>query len=52
MKLGPVTKVDKRNKTMSKKLDVDVIIVFRIFDNRSTPDAGFGIQSLQQLRFQ
>ena len=39
MKLGPVTKLDKRNKTMSKKFDVDVmsgnfdfIVIFQIFD--------------------
>ena len=25
MKLGPATKLDKRNKTMSKKFDVDVM---------------------------
>ena len=38
MKLGPVTKPDKRNKAMSKKFDVevmsenyDVILIFRIF---------------------
>ena len=38
MKLGPVTKLDKRNKTTSKKFDVDVmsencdvIVIFRIF---------------------
>ena len=38
MKLGPVTKLDKRNKTTSKKIDVnvmsencDVIVIRRIF---------------------
>ena len=38
MKLGPVTKLDKRNKTTSKKFDdnfmsenCDVIVIFRIF---------------------
>ena len=38
MKLGPVTKLDKRNKATSKKVDVDVmsehfdlIVIFRIF---------------------
>ena len=38
MKLGPVTKLDKRNKKMSKKFDVevmsancDVIVIFGIF---------------------
>ena len=39
MKLGPVTKLDKRNKTTPKNFDVDVIsencdviVTFRIFD--------------------
>ena len=39
MKRGPVTKLDKRNKTTSKRFDVqvmsgncDVIFIFRIFD--------------------
>ena len=38
MKLGPVTKLDKRNKTTSKKFDdgvmsenCDVIVIFQIF---------------------
>ena len=38
MKLGPVTKIDKRNKTTSKNFDddvmsrnCDVIVIFRIF---------------------
>ena len=38
MKLGPVTKIEKRNKTTSKRFDddvmsgnCDVIVVFRIF---------------------
>ena len=38
MKLGPVTKLDKKNKTTSKKFDADVmpencdvIVIFRIF---------------------
>ena len=38
MKLGPVAKLDKRNKTTSKKFDVEVmsescyvIVIFRIF---------------------
>ena len=38
MKLGPVTKIDKRNKTTSKKFDddvmsenCDVIVIFQIF---------------------
>ena len=40
MKLGPVTKIDKRNKTTSKKIDIDVmskkcdaIDIFRILAN-------------------
>ena len=40
MKLGPVTKLDKRNKTTSKKIDIDamsencdVIAIFRILVN-------------------
>ena len=40
MKLGPVTKLDKRNKTMLKKFDdsvmfknCDVIVNFPIFDH-------------------
>ena len=50
MKLGPVTKFDKRNKTMSKKLDDNVISancdVIGIFPNYSQfgatrkPDSG------------
>ena len=39
MKLGPVTKLDKRNKTKSKKVDdnimsenCDVIAIFPIYD--------------------
>ena len=39
MKHGPITKLDKRNKTTAKKFDVDImsencdlIIIFRIFD--------------------
>ena len=39
MKLGPVTKLDERNKTTSKIFDLDVmsencdvIVIFRIFD--------------------
>ena len=31
MKLGPVTKIDNRNKTSSKNFDVDVIVIFFIF---------------------
>ena len=40
MKLGPVTKLDQRNKTTSKKLNVDVMsencdvtVIFRISDH-------------------
>ena len=50
MKLGPVTKLEKRNKTMSKKLDDDVmsancdaIVIFPIYDQFGTirkPDSG------------
>ena len=38
MKIGPVTRLDKRNKTTSKKIDIevmsencDVIVIVRIF---------------------
>ena len=30
MKLGPVTKLDKRNKTTLKKVDDDVIVIFLV----------------------
>ena len=50
MKLGPVTKIDKRNKTMSKKIhdevmseNCDVIVIFRIFGEFGAvrrPDSG------------
>ena len=50
MKLGPVTKIDKRNKRMSEKFDVnvmsencDVIVIFRIFGQFGAvwrPDSG------------
>ena len=50
MKLGPVTKLDKINKTTSKKFDVDVmsknydvIVIFRIFGQFGAirrPDSG------------
>ena len=43
MKLGPVTKLDKKNKTASKKIDVDVlskncdvIFIFPIFGQFGT----------------
>ena len=50
MKLGPVTKLDKRNKTASKKFDddamsenCDVIVIFRVFGQFGAvqrPDSG------------
>ena len=50
MKLGPVTKLDKKNKATSKKFDVDVmsencdvIVIFRISDQFGAvqrPDSG------------
>ena len=50
MKLGPVTKLDKKNKTTSKKFDADVmpencdvIVIFRIFGQFGAirrPDSG------------
>ena len=54
MKLGLVTKLDKRNKTMSKKFgdDVmsgnrDVIVIFsNIWPIWSNPEAEFGTDSL------
>ena len=61
MKRRPVTKLDKRNKTTSKKIDVDVmlencdvIVICRIFVQFGVvrrPDSG-QIQSLQKLCFQ
>ena len=60
MKLGPVTKLDKRNKTTSKKFDADVMsenydviaIFFYFWSIWSSPEAGFRTQSLQKLYFQ
>ena len=53
MKLGPVTKLDKRNKITSKKIDVDimsencdVIVIFRIFGQFGAvrrPDSRHGV---------
>ena len=50
MKLGPVTKLDKRNKLTSQKfaddvmsVDCDVIVIFLIWSN---PEAGFRMHSL------
>ena len=50
MKLGPVTKIDKRNKTTSKKFhddfmseNCDAIVIIRIFDHFGAvhrPDSG------------
>ena len=50
MKLGPVTKLDKRSKTTSKKIDddvisanCDVIVIFSIYGQFGTirkPDSG------------
>ena len=47
MKLGPVTKFDKRNRTRSKKIDddvmsenCDVIVIFRIFDQFGAVQSG------------
>ena len=49
MKLGPVTKIDKRNKTRSKNCDdvisknCDVIVIFQIFGQFGAvwrPDSG------------
>ena len=50
MKLGPVTKIDKRNKITSEKFDddviseiYDVIVIFRIFGQFGAvrrPDSG------------
>ena len=59
MKLGPVTKLDKRNKTTSKKFDddvmsenCDVIVIFSIYDQFGViPEAGFQTKSLQNLCF-
>ena len=54
MKFGPVTKIDKRNKTTSKKFDddvmsekFDVIDIFPIYGQIwSNPEAGFWRHSL------
>ena len=51
MKLGPVTKLGKRNKTTSIDADVmsencDVIVIFRIFGQFGAvrrPDSGHGV---------
>ena len=55
MKLGVVTKLDKRNKTTSKKFDFDVILencdvivilrIFRQFGAVRKPDSGHSLQN-------
>ena len=47
MKLGPVTKIDKKNKTTSKKIDdnvmsenCDVFVIFRILANLERSGGG------------
>ena len=58
MKLGPVTKPDKRNKTTSKEFDVEfmsancnVIVIFQLWAIWSNPEAGFRTHSLKNLHF-
>ena len=56
MKLGPVTKLDKRNKTTSKKFDIDVMLencdvivnfwIFGQFGVVRRPDFGHNLQKL------
>ena len=49
MKLGTVTKLDKRIKTTSKKFDDDVIVIFWIFGQFGTvrkPDYVFSNSNL------
>ena len=51
MKLGPVTKLDKRNKTTYKTIDImwenfDFIVIFTILSIRSTQETGFQMPSL------
>ena len=48
MKLGPVTKFDKRNKTASKKVDVDVMskhcdVIVRFWFLANSEQSGGGI---------
>ena len=60
MKLGAVTKLDKRNKTTSKKFDNDIvwrscdmIAIFPIYGQFGAIwKAGFQTHSLQNLNFQ
>ena len=57
MKLLPVTKIDKRNRTTSKKFDVDimsencdVIVIFLDFwPIWSSPEAEFGTESAKVM---
>ena len=59
MKLGPVTKLDKRNKATSKTFDddvmseiCDVIVIFFIYGIFwSDPESGFWIKSLKKFCF-
>ena len=58
MKLGPVTKLDKRNKTTSKKFDVDVmsencdvIVIFQIFGQFGAVWRSDCTQTLNKLCF-
>ena len=59
MKLGPVTKIGKRNKTTSKKFDdnvmsenCDLIVIFHIFGQfGGSPEAEFRTLNLQNLGF-
>ena len=57
MKLGAVTRIDKRNKTTSKKLTmtscqkiVTSLLFFEFLPNLE--QSGFRTESLQELRFQ
>ena len=46
MKLGPVTKLDKRNKTTSKKKIDDDIMSENLWPIWSNPEAGFQTHGL------
>ena len=60
MRLGPVTKLDKRNKTTSKRFDVDVmsencdaiVIISDFGPIWRSPEARFRTQNLKKLCFQ
>ena len=46
MKLGPVTKLDKRNTVGPKKANCDIIVIFQIYDQFGAiqkPDPGFHV---------